>query len=268
MVQNNNIEYEELEGSEIIRENSLAENHLPTKKKLDALLEKEYAGKLFDDAVKALQSSPELLQTMLAENKAKFYAFENILTSLIKNYGNPEVDALEFNRMVNVLRLHSEVKSISVSDHSLQIRLADGTEINSSVLSERAKIDAEQLAEYQNHYSTEELALAIATMLKTPSRIVVGKTGNLSSKSAQIHAWVEASPNGKDWVYDMSLNAIINKQGYYRLRHAEPISAIPFSTVKEDLVKLNPYFKNEKISLKEYLIFRDDIMELLNEQCE
>lgn len=268
MVQNNNIEYEEIEDSNKVQETSIAGNHLPTKEKLDAMLEKEYAGKLFDDAVRALQSNPELLHEVLAENNAKSYVFEHTLTTLIKNYGTPGTDGWEFNQMANLLRLHSEVKSISASNHSLKISLADGTEIKSSLLSESANINAEQLAEFQNNYSNEQSALLVAMMLKTPSRIVIGKTGNLSSKSAQIHTWVEASPNGKDWVYDMSLNAIINKQGYYRLRHAEPVSVIPFSTVKEDLAKLNPYIKNGKISLKEYLIFRDDVMELLSEQCE
>lgn len=268
MVQNNNIEYEEIEGSDSIQETFLTNNYLPTKQKLDRVLEKEQAGKLFDDAVRALQSNPEMLHEVLKENNAKAYILENLLASLIKSFGENGSDGWDFYRNANILKLHSEVESINYSNHSLAIKLADGTKVNSTILSERAGITKEAFSDYQNKYSAEQSALICASLLEVPSRIVVGKTANLSSKSNKIHTWVEASVNGKDWVYDMGLNAIINKQGYYRLRHAEPISAVPVKTVKEDLAKISPYIESKKISLKEYLAFRDDVMEFLNEQSE
>ena len=59
-------------------------------------------------------------------------------------------------------------------------------------------------------------------------------------------------------VIDGTLNAIFNKEGYYKLRHIEPITRISNKTLESDIEKYLKSFKT--ISPEVYYIFRDEMI--------
>ena len=56
------------------------------------------------------------------------------------------------------------------------------------------------------------------------------------------------------------MNLVINKNGYYLLKHPEPISRIPRQLLKKDLNKLISLDEISVIEWMDYLVFRDEIM--------
>ena len=91
------------------------------------------------------------------------------------------------------------------------------------------------------------------------NNVVTGYTYNLSNKSKYLHTWIETMLDGKEVVIDYTLNAIVNKDGYYEFMHAKPITTISSKDVKKDLPKVLKS-KFQGYDNRMYLIFRDEMM--------
>lgn len=91
--------------------------------------------------------------------------------------------------------------------------------------------------------------------------VVTGYVYSYSDVSKYLHSWVELELNGESVVFDYTLNAMVNKDGYYRLQHVRELNRISNEQIREDSKKLK-HLGN--IDLKEYLVFRDEIMADLN----
>lgn len=70
----------------------------------------------------------------------------------------------------------------------------------------------------------------------------------------------------EEYVIDGTLNAMINKQGYYLMQHAKPITKIDDSTLKSDLK--NYVNEMQSIPLEVYYVFRDEIVNDLGKNRE
>ena len=99
--------------------------------------------------------------------------------------------------------------------------------------------------------------------------VVTGLIYGYSSKSKFLHSWVETNIGGKDYVIDSVLNAVINKEGYYAMKHAKELNRIDYKTLKADSDKyFNGKLDENQIPLEMYLTFRDEVIRDLekNEQ--
>ena len=79
-----------------------------------------------------------------------------------------------------------------------------------------------------------------------------------SDKSKFLHSWVESTINDEEYVIDGTLNAMINKDGYYLMQHAKPITKISDSVLKSDIK--NYVNEMQSIPLEVYYVFRDEIV--------
>lgn len=102
-------------------------------------------------------------------------------------------------------------------------------------------------------------AYYISLGLQIPNNLTVGYIYGYSDKSKFLHSWVETDINEEEFVIDATLNAIINKDGYYLMQHAKPINKINNQTFREDLNNY-PMIDNKNIPLEVYYVFRDEIM--------
>ena len=103
-------------------------------------------------------------------------------------------------------------------------------------------------------------SLKVSKNLGISNNIVTGYIFGYSDKDKYFHSWVEYSHKGKEYVIDYTRNIIINKEAYYRLMNAIPLSRISNKTIEEDENILLNLPESDTITLKEYLVFRDEIM--------
>lgn len=103
-----------------------------------------------------------------------------------------------------------------------------------------------------------DFAYHISLGLGIPNKVVTGYIYGYSDKSKFLHSWVEVTINGKEYVIDGTLNAIINKEGYYLMQHAQPITKISSITFKEDIK--NYMVKIQAIPPEVYFVFRNEII--------
>lgn len=102
------------------------------------------------------------------------------------------------------------------------------------------------------------IAYDISINLGVPNNIVTGYVYGYTDKSQFLHSWVEANIKGEEYVIDGTRNAIINKDGYYLLKHAEPINKISYETMRQDVHKYEGALN--EVPLEAYFVFRDEII--------
>lgn len=103
-----------------------------------------------------------------------------------------------------------------------------------------------------------DFAYNISLNLGVPNQIVTGYIYGYSDKSKFLHSWVESTINDEEYVIDGTLNAMINKEGYYLMQHAKPITKISDSVLKSDIK--NHLDVMQTIPLEVYYVFRDEIV--------
>lgn len=111
-----------------------------------------------------------------------------------------------------------------------------------------------------------DFAYNISLNLGVPNQIVTGYIYGYSDKSEFLHSWIETTIKDEEYVIDGTLNAMINKQGYYLMQHAKPITKIDDSTLKSDLK--NYVNEMQSIPLEVYYVFRDEIVNDLGKNKE
>lgn len=101
-------------------------------------------------------------------------------------------------------------------------------------------------------------AKTISLNLRISNEIVTGYIYGYSDKSEFLHSWVETTLKDEEYVIDGTLNAMINKQGYYLMRNAKPLTRISNEQLMSDAEKyLN---KIQSIPLEVYYVFRNEII--------
>lgn len=91
--------------------------------------------------------------------------------------------------------------------------------------------------------------------------VVTGYIYGLSDKAKYLHSWVEFEKDGKCVVADYTMNAIMNKEGYYLIKHAEELSRVSQKQLIDDWKILGKLAKQGiTYTENQYLVFRDEIM--------
>ena len=227
-------------------------------------IEPDMASSAFDKSVETLRTNPEALSMLLDINDATQYTFENSLLGLINQYtseSNPTMLAL----IISALKNHSNVKNIECSQKGLSIVLNDNTVINVQNLSQTFGLNNENDTIFNRLANSQKMSLVLARNIPN-AKVVTGKIAGQTSKSSYLHTWVETTAkDGQKVVFDYSMNAIINKDGFYNLRHASQVSSINGAEISSDLEKVYPIILAGELSGKEYLVCRDLIIEALSE---
>lgn len=103
-----------------------------------------------------------------------------------------------------------------------------------------------------------ELSYEINRRLGIPHTIVTGFIHGYSDMSRYLHTWLELNYNGETYVIDGTLNAMITKEEYYKLKHIKIINRIQDDTFQSDLE--NNLDKLKGLPLEIYFVYRDEII--------
>ena len=113
---------------------------------------------------------------------------------------------------------------------------------------------------YGNCY---KFAFYISVGIPFENYLTTGYIYGYSDKAKYLHSWVEVNIDGEDYVIDATLNAMVNKEGYYLIENAKPINKISKQTLINDLDNYK-IIDNENIPVEVYYVFRNEIIEELN----
>lgn len=180
--------------------------------------------------------------TILKEDKQNLIETLKNIKNYVKNAYYQKNDDFKSNEMV-VETVMGTVKAITLSD-----------------VFPRLKMLYPDIENYARKGKCFEKSYEISLMLRVPNQLVTGYIYGYSDKSDYLHSWIETKLHGREVVIDFTMNAIINKDGYYLIKHAKPLNKILDKDVKSDLELYMSKCDGGDISLIQYLVFRDEMI--------
>lgn len=153
------------------------------------------------------------------------------------------------------------IKDINIKDNYIQIVTTEGNieVFNLSTKLKRSKEDFPDIVTERRH-SECLTSVDIVQRLGIKNDLVTGYIYGRSDVAKYLHCWVETFLKGKEVVIDYTLNAIVNKEGYYQMRHVQPINRISSDKIKDDAKILSKFNGMKMYDMKEYVVFRDEMM--------
>lgn len=177
------------------------------KKKIFELLRQ--AGNVYLDEYHIDHSIYELNNSKVSKEKR-----EQVLTNL-KN--NKIVKDVVDNQ--NTISIKTGSKTIMVS------KLSDIIPEIENVTPSKIKDNIVNKSEHRSQY--------ISQLLSFPNSVVTGYTYGIADKAKSINTWVEFRNNkNQEFVVFPDTNTVYNKEGFYFLKHAEPIKKVASDDLK------------------------------------
>jgi len=193
----------------------------------------------------------------------------------ISEFTTKESNSAKIKRMLENILQQEDV-------HKAQIELDEKTNLPKIVIKrDDCTIEALSLSKYypaslkslpdlesKKRFTTcFETAYEIAQHLKADNEIVSGHIFGYTDKSRYAHSWVETTLNDKEVVIDGIFNAIFNKEGYYALTTAEPLSRISRNNLRTDsknYIEELAQSEDNTIPKELYYYFRDELIKELD----
>lgn len=173
----------------------------------------------------------EIMSLLSESNHLYFdeYFIYNIISKL--NNDNMSLDKKQalinnFNKSKIVKFVSKQDDYISINTRANCIKVAKLSDIIKEVSNDR---NYKKAVIRQDKFSSEYLS----QLISFPNSIVTGYVYGISDKSKKIHTWVEfKNNNNQEFVVDYDDNTVYNKEGYYFLKHVEPIKKVSSDDLK------------------------------------
>lgn len=159
---------------------------------------------------------------------------------------------LEKKHIINSFKIDEESLIIDTKEKSIKIKkLSDSFK----ELKDDKDIETEKRMG-QCHIKSMEISNA----LDVENEVVTGYIFGTSNENKYLHSWVEFKKGEEELVADYTKNVLMSKDTYYYLYHCKPLNRIKNKNLIKDLAYVTKKAKLGECSIKEYLVFHDEIM--------
>lgn len=178
------------------------------KKKIFELLRQ--AGNVYLDEYHIDHSIYEINNSKVSKKKR-----EEVLTNL-KNNCKIVKDIVDNKNTISIKTVKTPIMISKLSDIIPEIKDITPSKINENVVNK---------SQYRSEY--------ISQMLSFPNSVVTGYTYGIADKAKSVDTWVEFKNNkNQEFVVFPDNNTVYNKEGFYFLKHAEPIKKVSSDDLK------------------------------------
>jgi hypothetical protein len=120
----------------------------------------------------------------------------------------------------------------------------------------------------QCHHGSLELADNLKFELNMNPTIVTGYASSLAEKCSVLHTWLEMQIKGNPYVLDYTMNILIDKEAYYKMKHIkeDETCKITYEQYMYDKPIISPLLASKQLKYKQYLYFRNEVMNDLQNQ--
>lgn len=178
------------------------------KKKIFELLRQ--AGNVYLDEYHIDHSIYEINNSKVSKEKR-----EEVLNNL-KNNCKIVKDIVDNQNTISIKTAQTSIMISKLSDIIPEIENVTPSKINENVVNR---------SQYRSEY--------ISQMLSFPNSVVTGYTYGIADKAKSIDTWVEFKNNkNQEFVVFPDNNTVYNKEGFYFLKHAEPIKKVASDDLK------------------------------------
>lgn len=193
----------------------------------------------------------------------------NIFT-FINNFTSSDKTAEE--KMDNIKKLYfgGYVRAAGIGPNSAELTTLEGVKMNIDVLSHALPsfTNDKTLKTLERQGKCHEKSLNILREYANEGiKVVTADISPLSDEIKHLHSWVEINLDGKDYCIDYTMNALINKDGYYAFMNPEVRSVLTREEYMKDLEVLTPLLEKNSVDIKEYLVYPKEVVaEIVDER--
>lgn len=155
------------------------------------------------------------------------YFIYSTITNFNKNNENNRESLIEtLKKCKSIQKVNVQNEYISIDINNKNIKFAKLSEIISEVAKD---FNNKNSVIRKDKFSAEYLS----QLISFPNSIVTGYVYGISDKSKKIHTWLEFKNNhNQEFVIDYDDNTVYNKEGYYFLKHVEPLKKVSSDELK------------------------------------
>lgn len=220
---------------------------------------KEWNDKVFDYLE---QEDIEKLGKHL-DTAEELYPEQRQLYTAINTFTLEDESIEEKERLLKLLEQADFVEKLKYNASSIRLDTCDGKRVLATRLTHiipALKIEDSDITSEKRKGQCHEKSIIISKSMDMDNDVVTGYIYGFSNKAQYLHSWVEMLFNGQEVVIDYTLNIFMNKEGYYYMQNAKPLSRVSNKSIIEDLKTIKKFDKLGSFNIKEYLLFRDEIM--------
>lgn len=200
------------------------------------------------------------LQKLFEDAKAVYFR-EDEIASVIEQLVKHEVPLDTRKVLLENLVNHSLIKKYYSQD-LITVLETDYVQIKFTKISEIFPgLEAQDIikpGEQEGH--CHSLSMDMCSQLFVPNEIVTGYISTISDQARFLHSWIETTINGNIWVLDPTVNMVINRDSYYFLHHAKPLSRVS----QTGLIYGTDRISYLGLTCKESLLYWNEIMQDLD----
>lgn len=137
----------------------------------------------------------------------------------ISTFSNKDELIVALKKCKSINNICLQVNYIVIDIKDIKIKIATLSDIIPEVALH--KISNKNTSIIKDTFSSEYLS----QLINFPNSIVTGYIYGISDKSKKIHTWLEfKNHHNQEFVIDYDDNTVYNKDGYYYLKHVEPLN--------------------------------------------
>ncbi len=163
------------------------------------------------------------------------YLDEYYIDHSIAELNNSDLSSDKREEVLDGLKKCKIVKGVADQNHAISIKTASNTIMVSKlsdIIPEIGEVTPSSKKENLVNKSVFRSEY-ISQMLSFPNSIVTGYTYGIADKAKSIDTWVEFKNNkNQEFVVFPDSNTVYNKEGFYFLKHAEPIKKVASDDLK------------------------------------
>lgn len=218
--------------------------------------------------LKKFGTSRQLEKFLSMNNIQETYDRDYAVYELIFNYTLPYMSKSKLENYSNWVKKYDpkckvifgyndkyNTKELSVKCKDYRLKAIMFSSISPSIKREYPQLETVNRANYCFDNSFE-----LVNTLGLRCNLVTGTVKGIVDRADFLHSWVETTLHGEEVVIDYTMNAIINKEGYYKFRHAKAMEKISVDDIVKDSEKYGKIFDLIDIKTSMYNIFRDEII--------
>lgn len=205
--------------------------------------------------------------TTLLNNAKQLYLEEYDIYDTIQHLTNKATDGTKREKLIEQLRSYSIIKKVEEAGDTIMVRTPQCDIIFVKLTGLLPGLKEESLETWDRMGRCHTKSIEVSSRLEVFSNdVVTGYIYDISDKAKFLHSWLEFSKDKKEYVIDYTMNVVMNKEGYYYLRHADPITRINDVDIRED--KKKGFSDIKGLTDREYLVFRHEIAKELRQKEE
>lgn len=219
-------------------------------------MEQVYNDLLMSKVLQGNEYTKHVEEYLWGDFKGKDYSNENLLFDVITTIFSPYMKEKGIKFQLKKLDYIDNLNYFYIKNNIIRSSI-NNIDIIAIKLNEYENSENQKVRPMRGKNKFENI-LKLSSKIKKEHKVLIGYVHDFDDEVASLHTWIEVNFNDKDYVVDVYNNTIINKDGFYYMKHPKIINCINNKDLKNDKTFIKE-LKNLKHFLEIYLSSRNEI---------